>query len=117
MHELGVASQVLDVILLEAKKRDAKVNSVKLKIGRMSGIEPESLTFLLQTIAKDTPAQELKVEYELVDPLLECKTCGHIFTVTQLTFWCPICSSGDCEMREGRDLIIETISMEVPGET
>jgi len=116
MHELGIANQVLDVILSEAKKRNAKVNGIKLKIGRMSGLEPESLAFLLQTIAKNTPAEGLEVTYDLVDPIMECKNCGNIFTVQEMTFWCPKCGGGDCEMKEGKDLVIETISMEVPDE-
>ncbi len=112
MHELGIAQNILDILISEAAKRNAKVKAVKLTVGRMSGIVPESLEFILQCISKGTVAEGVAVAQTVIDPILLCNSCDEQFTVEDLDFFCPKCGSGDCQMKEGRDLIVETITLE-----
>ena len=112
MHELGIAQNVLGIITEEAVKRNAKAKSVTLGIGKMAGIVPESLQFLLECIAKDTCADGIKITINMIEPVLICNSCGHQFSVPELDFFCPKCGSGDCKTIEGKDLIVETITLE-----
>lgn len=116
VHELGIANQIFELLENEAKTRNAKVSGVKLIIGRMSGIMPDSLVFLLQTISKDTICDGVKIEFEMVDPGFKCKDCGHLFTAEEYNFICPKCGNGDCDMISGSDLIVEKIHMELTDE-
>ncbi len=116
MHELGIANQVFELLEKEAKERGARVSGVKLTIGRMSGIMPDSLVFLLQTISKDTICDGLNIEFEIVDPEFKCNNCGNIFTAKEYDFTCPKCKNGDCEMITGSDLIVEKIHLELADE-
>lgn len=112
MHELPVSQEILKVLQEEAKKRDAKVKGVKLKIGRLSGNEPNSVAFFLEVLTKGTPMEGLKVESEVVDPILLCNACKKEFTVDDIIFICPYCGSVDCKTLSGGDLEIVTISLE-----
>jgi len=113
MHELGIANQVFDLLKSEAESRHATVKGVKLIIGRMSGIMPDSLVFLLETISQGSVCSGMKIEFKLVDPELVCSNCGNSFSAEGYDFTCPECGSGDCKMVSGRDLIVEKIHMEV----
>lgn len=112
MHELGIAQNVLGIITEEAVKRNARAKAVKLGIGKMSGIVPESLEFILSCIAKDTLADGIEITINMIEPVMVCNTCDHQFNVPELEFFCPKCGGGDCKIIEGKDLIIETITLE-----
>lgn len=112
MHELPVSQEILKVLQDEAKKRNARIKGVKLRIGRLSGNEPNSISFFLEVLTKGTDMEGLKVESEIVDPVLLCNACKKEFTVDDIIFICPHCGSIDCKMLSGGDLEIVTISLE-----
>ncbi len=112
MHELPVTQEIHKVLLEEAKKHNARVKGVKLRIGRISGLEPNSIAFFLEVLTKGTNMEGLKVEYEVVDPLLVCNKYHKEFTVDDIVFICPHCGSVDCKTLSGGDLEVVTISLE-----
>ncbi|HOO96423.1 MAG TPA: hydrogenase maturation nickel metallochaperone HypA [Caldisericia bacterium] len=114
MHELGIANQILELLKSEAEKRDARVTGVTLTIGKMSGIMPDSLVFLLETISKGTACEGMKIDFSLEETRLECKSCSHSFVTSDFDFRCPKCKSGDCVIISGKDLVIDKIGLEVP---
>jgi hydrogenase nickel incorporation protein HypA/HybF len=112
MHELPVSKEIHNVLAQEAKKHNARIKAVKLRVGRISGLEPNSLAFFLEVLTKGTDMEGLKVECEVVDPLLVCNKCHKKFTVDDIIFICPHCGSMDCRTLAGGDLEIVTISLE-----
>jgi hydrogenase nickel incorporation protein HypA/HybF len=112
MHELPVSQEIHKILLEESKARNARVKGVKLRIGRISGLEPNSVAFFLEVLTKGTSMEGLKVESEIVDPLLACNACHKEFTVDDIVFICPHCGSVDCRTLSGGDLEIVTISLE-----
>ncbi len=112
MHELPVSQEIYKILLEESKKRNARVKGVKLRIGRISGNEPNSVAFFLEVLTKGTDMEGLKVESEIVDPVLLCNSCKKEFTVDDIIFICPNCGSVDCKTLSGNELEIVTISLE-----
>ena len=55
MHELSIAQSILDIVNqhLPAEK-PAHVKSVKVKIGKLSNVLPDSLRFCFEAITKDS---------------------------------------------------------------
>jgi len=113
MHELGIANQVFELLVKEGESRNATVKGVDLIIGRMSGIMPDSLVFLLQTISQGSICDNLTINFELVDPELVCADCKNKFSAEEYDFTCPKCGGGDCKIIAGDVLIVEKIHLEV----
>ena len=56
MHEMSIAQSLIEIIEEEMKKHDAKyLRSVRLNIGQLSAVVPESLSFCFEVITSDTP--------------------------------------------------------------
>ena len=77
MHELGIATEILDIALTEAERHAAKkVTSIRLRVGVLRSIEPENLSFLFEHLARGTPAEGALLEIEEEPVRVECEACG-----------------------------------------
>lgn len=65
MHEMGIASSILDAVQKELKRypgyRAAKVG---VRIGQYAGVDRESLRFCFDSIVKDSPFAPLELGIE-----------------------------------------------------
>lgn len=65
MHEMSIASSVLDTVRLEAVKyADAHVTRVGLRIGEWSGVDTESLRFCFEVLVTGTELEPLDLEID-----------------------------------------------------
>jgi len=64
MHELGIANSVLEAVEAEAKQRAAKPVKVGLRVGELSGVEPDSLAFGFEALTAGTEWQGLELAIE-----------------------------------------------------
>ena len=112
MHELGVASEILDVAIEEADRHAAKkVTSIRLRVGVLRGIEPENLSFLFGHLALGTPAEGalLEIVEELVR--VECEACGSLEAST-FTYECPRCKGSGVSVTGGDSLSILSLDVD-----
>lgn len=55
MHEMGIASSVIEAVRAEAARRPgARVTKVGMRIGEFAGVDRESLTFCFEVMIRDT---------------------------------------------------------------
>ena len=55
MHEMGIASSVIETVLAEAARHPgARVTKVGLRIGELAGVDAASLTFCFEALVKET---------------------------------------------------------------
>ena len=110
MHELSITQSLLEIVNQEvAKHAISKVTSVKLKVGKLTAIEPTSLTFCFEVLSKDTPVEGAELVIEIVPVRGKCLGCGKLFEANGLLLACPNCSGHRIEMVSGRELCIEEI--------
>ncbi|MDF2928325.1 MAG: hypA [Anaerospora sp.] len=58
MHEMAIAQGILDIAVQEATLNGAEtITRIKLRIGEMTGVQPEALTFCFEALAAETPAE------------------------------------------------------------
>jgi hydrogenase nickel incorporation protein HypA/HybF len=113
MHELSITQGLLKIIMDEAEKHSlSKVTSVKLKIGELSGIQSEALTFCFECVTKDTPVEGATLVINRVPIKAKCLDCGNVFQADDYSFFCPSCSGFRTELIEGRELHLEEIEGE-----
>jgi hydrogenase nickel incorporation protein HypA/HybF len=112
MHELSVASAVLDTVRRHARGRPVAV--VSLRVGRLRQVVPGSLRFYFEIVARDTICEHARLELTDVEVRLSCSVCGHEWEPPFPAFRCPECASGEIALLSGEELEVEYIEVEEP---
>ena len=113
MHELGVANEVLNVVLSEAERHAArKVESVSLRVGVLRAIEPEHLSFLFSHLAHGTLADGATLDIREEPVRVECAACG-VSEARSMPWECPRCRGSSITTRGGDSLDIISLEIDV----
>lgn len=108
MHELSIAMSLIEIIKEECLKNEVqKLKKVKLVVGELAGIVPESLQFGFEVVSEGTPAEGAELEIELRPVRGQCQECGHEFEVQEFRFRCPSCESTSVKRVGGDELYID----------
>ncbi|MCA1784537.1 MAG: hydrogenase maturation nickel metallochaperone HypA [Desulfobacteraceae bacterium] len=113
MHEMGIAQELVRIALdaLPQDLENPRVETLHLKIGKLSSVVEHSLTFCFEIITKDTPLENARLEIEVVPVRIRCTGCGKEWEAQNPVFQCADCKQGKIEMLSGRE--VEIISMEL----
>jgi hydrogenase nickel incorporation protein HypA/HybF len=111
MHELALASAVVDAVSRHAEGR--RVTVVSLRIGVLRQVVPESLDFCFGMVARESVCESASLEYEVVPAVLRCPGCGSEWEIQRPPFTCPSCNAGSVEIVAGEEFLIESIELEV----
>lgn len=113
MHEMSIAQGILDIVLKTAQEHSAvKVTYIKLLIGQMTQVEPESLTFGFAALSAGTIADGAKIDITIVPLIGKCSSCEQQFTVERYSFLCPHCHSANVTVVSGRELAVDYLEVE-----
>src|SRR5215471_5226666 len=98
MHEMGIASSILDGVAAELRRRPgAYATKVCVRIGEMAGVDPDALKFAFEALTLDTPLEELELEIEYCARQHRCHKCNGTFQVRDFELACPGCGSLNSE--------------------
>lgn len=112
MHEMSIAQSLLEIIREEMAKHDAKVlRSVRLHIGQLTAIVPESLSFCFEIMTNGTELEGAKLVMEVIPLVGYCESCKKEFEIEDYAFACPYCQNTDIKTISGDELSI--VEMEV----
>lgn len=110
MHELSIASSIVDTVLLEVEKRNLKnVSLISMRIGALTDIVPDSLQFGFEMMTKDTILENTELKIESIPVKGRCKNCHKDFEVVEFIFICSNCASVDLDIHQGNELEIAFI--------
>ena len=113
MHELSLAQNILEVALRNARDQGfEKIHSLHLKIGRLSGVEPESLCFCFSVLSAHTIAESARVEVEKVPVRGRCRGCSTEFELQEMEFLCPSCRGNEIDLIAGTEMQLERMEVE-----
>jgi len=121
VHELSMTTQIVDSVLEEAKKQDAKkVTEVHLVIGKLTFLGIEQVRFSYKILVEDTIMKGSKLIIEEKDGTIECPGCGYkgaipfeddpAYHVPIPTLRCPKCGKA-AKIIEGNECTIRSIRM------
>ena len=108
MHEMALTQSVVDAVCEHAAGR--RVHSVKVEVGALCAVVPDSMQFCFDLATEGTVADGARLDLNVRPGTARCRSCGEQFQLTDLILLCP-CGSADVEVLAGRDLRI--LSMEV----
>lgn len=113
MHEMSIAISIVDAVAAKAGEEHAqKVNGIELEVGKLSGVEIESLRFCFSAVAKNTIVEGADLAVREVQPLGECSECGRRFPMSFHYAKCDSCGSFKTDLLSGRELSIKSITIE-----
>ncbi len=110
MHELSIASAI--VATAERHAGGSPVSVVRVRVGRLRQVVPDSLEFCFGMVARDSVCEGARLELEVVPAVLRCAACKHEWELEEPPFWCPECAGGDVAAVRGEELEVESIEIE-----
>jgi hydrogenase nickel incorporation protein HypA/HybF len=113
MHEMGIAMQIVDIARSAIPKSipNPRIESVNLKVGKLTAIVPESLRFCFTVVTKDTPLEGARLNIEELPVVALCEECAQQSTIENADFSCRKCKSGKLKILSGRELTVSSIEL------
>jgi hydrogenase nickel incorporation protein HypA/HybF len=89
------------------------VDAIHVRLGKATGVMPESLQFAFDALKEPTVAKNAKLTIELVPVGGACNDCKKDFHVDDApyVFACPLCGSSSFEITRGREMEISDMEM------
>ncbi len=92
------------------KNKLSVVSKIVLEIGQFSGVEVDALKFALEIVSEGTILESTQIEILTRPLLLYCKDCEIEYLGEFQDLRCPICLGTQFDVRQGRELLIKSIS-------
>ena len=112
MHELAITQSMLDIVLEQAEKAEAKkVERINLVIGEMTGVVKECVQFYVDFLSKGTIAEGADLSFTMIPSTARCQSCGKQFELKEFDWTCPYCQGQGVEIIAGKELFVESIEV------
>jgi hydrogenase nickel incorporation protein HypA/HybF len=114
MHELSIVASVVDSVTesLEAYP-GARVEEVRLRVGALAGVVVDSLEFCWEIATEGTALEGSRLVVKTVPVVMHCEPCDADVEMQGLqSFRCPRCGEPCSDLRQGRELEIDSIEIE-----
>jgi hydrogenase nickel incorporation protein HypA/HybF len=119
MHELSMITSVVETVTESLTPYPgAKVLEVRLKVGALSSVIPESLEFCYGIVAEGTPLEGSRLVVDVLPVVVHCAHCDQDAELDGIqSFRCPRCGEPCNDLRQGRELEIDSIEIDDAKET
>ncbi len=115
MHELGIATAILETVRAEAERRPGtRVLKVGVRVGELAGVDADALSFSFESLVAGTDLAPLKLEIENRPRRQRCARCEHTFEVTDYEIVCPACGAPETNLISGDELEVAYLEVDAP---
>ncbi|MGD0940708.1 MAG: hydrogenase maturation nickel metallochaperone HypA [Terracidiphilus sp.] len=114
MHELSIISSVVESVTEAlAAYPAARVLEVRLRVGALASVVTESLEFCYGIASEGTPLEGSRLVVNVLPVVMHCDACREDVELEGVqSFRCPRCGEPCSEMRQGRELEIESFEID-----
>lgn len=136
LHELSMASKILETVLEVASKHGAKkVLEISIDVGELTLLNPDQLTVAFSVLSNGTIVEGAKLNVNIVKARVRCNRCGeeweidvnskaqrmdHLMVAVHLNRnlgvlpreACPKCRESNFEFIAGNEFVIKRIKIE-----
>ncbi|KAA6461170.1 hydrogenase maturation nickel metallochaperone HypA [Acidobacteria bacterium AB60] len=114
MHELSIIASVVDSVLDSLPQYPgARVLEVRLRVGALAAVVEDSLQFCYELAVRGTPLEGSRLVVSAVPARVYCPACNKLSELENLqSFRCPHCGQPAPDLRQGRELQIESLEIE-----
>ena len=112
MHEYSIVQSLLDSCEENAKKNNSsKVTKVVVKIGVMSGVEPDLLQSAFDTFKEGTMCDGCEFVINIQPVVVKCHKCLEQSTLSKHEYACPRCQSVELDVVDGEDMFLMQLEL------
>ncbi|WP_300854901.1 hydrogenase maturation nickel metallochaperone HypA [uncultured Clostridium sp.] len=113
MHELSVTQGLLKICLEEGKKHNIKkIKDINIKVGELTDLVPNCISYYFNIISKDTIAENAKINIDRIQVEIKCNVCGYFGKLGKNNYLCPSCKGNKYEIIKGREFYLDTMEVE-----
>ncbi len=107
MHEMSICQGLLDQVeRIAEEQRAARVDSIVLSIGPLSGVEPDLLSRAFEIARLHTVAENAVLEIRTGPVVVECRNCSTRGEAKVNHLVCPSCGDWQVDLLEGDELLL-----------
>lgn len=113
MHEYSIVQSLIDSCEENARVNNAtKVMKVVVKIGVMSGVEPDLLQTAFDTFKEETICHDAQFIINLQKVKIVCNDCQTTSELEKNEYCCPKCQSTQLEILDGEEMYLMQLELE-----
>lgn len=113
MHEYSIVQSLLESCEEQARQNEAnKITKVVVKIGVLSGVEPDLLQTAFDTFKEQTICHDAEFIINLQEIEILCNDCNIKSTLQKHEFSCPNCQSINLQVTDGEDMYLMSLEMD-----
>lgn len=109
MHELGLSEGLLATVVDVAG--DRAVTRVRVSIGALQRVVPDSLEFGFRLVAEGTVCEAARLEILPLPVRVRCMACGVESRSDEEPVGCPACGAGSIEMLGGAEVLLDEVEL------
>lgn len=115
MHELSIVYGVIEAATDSARAAGARqVKTVTLRVGALSSVVEDALQFGYGVATEGTMLEGSTLVVHRLPVVIRCETCHEEREIGGIQcFRCPVCDTPSYDIRQGRELEIESLEIEV----
>ena len=116
MHELSLATNVVEIVSEHLRQAGGgRVAAVTLRLGQLSCVHKDALEYSFALVCEGTPLAGAELRIVMVPVVIFCPACGKEVELPSLQrFACPVCGTRTADIRQGRELDIESVELLEP---
>lgn len=108
MHELAITESLVDAVT--ERLPGQRVSCVRLEIGVLSGVVPDSVRFCFDLVAEGTSLEGAQLEITQPPAACHCRICGSDFEPDGPIVMCA-CGSAEVTVLAGQELKITSVQV------
>lgn len=110
MHEYSLVQALVDDVERQVRDRAGAVRRVRVRVGTLSGVDPDLLATAYDTFRPHTVCAEATLELVRVPARWACPQCRRQIEAGERLQ----CCGGPARLVQGDDLVLEQLELEVP---
>jgi hydrogenase nickel incorporation protein HypA/HybF len=112
VHELSLAQEMVEMLSGVVREQHARrVTEVRLRVGELSCVDPEALSFSFEIACRGTPLEGSRLVVAKVPLRIRCRACGWEGG-SKPEDGCPGCQALGFDVLAGREIKVESIDVD-----
>jgi hydrogenase nickel incorporation protein HypA/HybF len=113
MHELAVCQSLMDQVeQIAERERAERVLTLVLRIGPLSGVEPDLLVDAFPIAAAGTVAEDAELRIERLPIRVHCSRCGADSDASANCLVCAACGDYRTQLLSGDEMLLASVELE-----